>query len=268
MVTPTKSHPNSKSGAQEGSKRPQLQNQHHTKRQQNHPSISPSAVPSSNASMSQQQKGRSNHCKTNKSNFGNNSHHHQNRISPNPQTNNFNSSGSNNQRNHQQRQNRQTPPRNITTTNHVNMNNGQPSLERTASNPDHNQKNGTVQHKQHSQNSSHNHQTQKDSTANAHVSRSSPISANISKSNRSSPQGFAGSKCFEPPTPKSLPKPPSDWTLFLLDNKQSVLGNISQSLTFDDMAEANTESELDKHFSVISARDVSQELKLILNVHA
>lgn len=267
MVTPSKSHPNSKSGqgGVGGTKRPQHQSQHYTKRHQNHQSTSP-PVPLSTSSPSQ--KSRPNNYRSNQTNPGNNSQPHQTRISPNPNPNNFNNS---NIQRSQQRQNRQTPPRNIV-TNHVNMNNGKPSLERATLNPLHSYKNGTAQNKQHSQKSSQvNHlQTQKGPTVN-HISRSSPISANLSKSNRSSPQCFAGSKCFEPPTPNSLPKPPPDWTPLLnLDSKQNLLGNVRQSLTYDDMAEANGDGVLNDNnqFSVSSARDVSQELKLILNVHA
>ena len=94
----------------------------------------------------------------------------------------------------------------------------------------------------------------------SHGSRSSPVST---KSNRASPQGFAGSKCFEPPTPNSLPKPPSDWTPFQFPTKQNLFGNLD-ILTFGDMAGSNN-ADIDNHST---ARDVSHELKLILQANA
>ena len=94
-------------------------------------------------------------------------------------------------------------------------------------------------------------------------SRSSPVST---KSNRASPQGFAGSKCFEPPTPNSLPKPPSNWTPFQFPSKQNLFGNLD-ILTFGEMTGSNNHAEmhLDNHST---ARDVSQELQLILKANA
>ena len=90
-----------------------------------------------------------------------------------------------------------------------------------------------------------------------HGSRASPVNNNLSKSNRSSPQGFAGSKCFEPPTPNSLPKPPSDWTPFQLAGKENLFGDVG-ILNFGEMIGSSPE----KH------TDVSQQLKLILNANA
>lgn len=266
MVTPSKSNLSSKTGQGGGggsNKKSQRQNQHHMKRHQN--SQSTSASLQMNTSAASLQKGRPNHHRSSQTSHGNKSHLLHNRSSPNLNTNNVNNI--NNQRN-QQRQNRQTPPRNII-GNFVNMNNGQPSLERTKSNPVDAQKNAMTQAKQHSQKSFQNcsHQAQKGHITDG--SQTSPICSNISKSNRSSPQCFAGSKCFEPPTPNSLPKPPSDWTPFLISNTQNIFSKAGQSLTFDDMAVIHADSALDNHISVSSAaRDVSQELKLILNVHA
>jgi hypothetical protein len=260
MVTPSKSNLSSKTGQGGGgsNKKSQHPIQHHTKRHQTSQSTS------TNNTSASLLKGRQNQHRSSQINYGNKPHIPHNRSSPNLNTSNFNNI--NNQRN-QQRQNRQTPPRNII-GNYVNMNNGQPSLERTKSNPVPTQKNPMAQSKQQSQKLLQNcsQQAQKGNITNG--SPSSPICSNISKSNRSSPQCFAGSKCFEPPTPNCLPKPPSDWTPFLISNSQNIFSKTSHSLTFDAMVEANAGGALDNHILVSPARDVSQELKLILNVHA
>jgi hypothetical protein len=267
MVTPPKYHPNSKlgqGGGIGGNKRPQHQNSHHIKRNQN------TKAPTTLAAMQLHtptvpQKGRQNHHKSKQIN--NPQQQQQNRTSPNP-TNNYHRTQQ--QQQQQRHNNRQTPPRNVV-TNHVNMNNGQPSLvELTPTTPANPAPKNVVTPNKHSQKTfqDSSFRTQKGHTITNHGSRSSPVLTNLSKSNRSSPQGFAGSKCFEPPTPNSLPKPPSDWTPFQFPSKQNLFGNVG-TLTFDDMAEANADSYLDNHFTVSStARDVSQELKLILNVNA
>jgi hypothetical protein len=260
MVTPSKSNLSSKTGQGGGgsNKKSQHTTQHHTKRHQTSQSTS------TNNTSASLQKSRQNQHRSSQTKYGNKPHIPHNRSSPNLNTSNFNNI--NNQRN-QQRQNRQTPPRNII-GNYVNMNNGQPSLERTKSNPVHTQKNPVAQSKQQPQILLQNcsQQAQKGNITNG--SPSSPICSNISKSNRSSPQCFEGSKCFQPPTPNCLPKPPSDWTPFLISNSQNIFSKASHSLAFDAMVEANAGGALDNHISVSSARDVSQELKLILNVHA
>jgi len=268
MVTPPKNHPSSKTGqggVVGGNKRSQHQNSHHIKRNQNNKAPTTPAAMQLNTSTVLQ-KGRQNHQRSRQIN---NSHLQQqhSRTSPNPT--NTNNHHRTQQQQQQRHNNRQTPPRNV--TNHVNMNNGQPSLVElittTTTNPA--QKNVVTPHK-HSQKTfqDSSFRTQTGHTITDHGSRSSPILTNQSKSNRSSPQGFAGSKCFEPPTPNSLPKPPSDWTPFQIPSKQNLFGNVG-TLTFDDMAEANADSYLDNHFMVSSsARDVSQELKLILKVSA
>lgn len=266
MVTPPKSHPGSKSGqfgGAGGNKKPHNPSSHHIKRSQNNKAPTTPAMHLHTSTVSQQKGKQTHHHKSNQINHSNNSQQ-SNRHSPNP--NNVNSFSVNNQHNRSQQQqrysNRQTPPRNVT-THQVNMNNGQPSLE-IMTNPA--QKNEVAQHK-HSQKSSSpdtSVRTQKGHTV-TDVSRSSPISTNLSKSNRSSPQCFAGSKCFEPPTPNSLPKPPSDWTPFSFPSKQNLFGNVCHALTFNDIAETNG---LKNHFSVSPVRDVSHELQLILNVSA
>lgn len=267
MVTPPKNHPSSKvgqGGGVGGNKRSQHQNSHHIKRNQNNKApTTPAAVQLHTSTVTQ--KGRQNHQRSRQINNSHTQQQHS-RSSPNP----TNTSDQHRIQQQQQRHNnRQTPPRNV--TNHVNMNNGQPSLVEliTTTTPTTNpaQKNVVTPHK-HSQKTfqDSSFRTPKGHTITNNGSRSSPILTNLSKSNRSSPQGFAGSKCFEPPTPNSLPKPPSDWTPFQIPSKQILFGNVG-NLTFDDMAEAN--SYLDNHFLVSStARDVSQELKLILNVSA
>lgn len=265
MVTPSKSHPTSKVGGSGNNiKRP-----HHAanKRQQQHASYV--QVPFQAPSTSPQQNkggGRPNHIQQK------NNQNNMNRNSPNYQQNFHNQQKSQ----MQNRQNRQTPPRNSgsgTPSNHVNMNNGQPMLERTRSSDQQQQPkfDRMVQNKQQqqktttiaAQNQSAQHQqAQKQKgyapsvvVSHGGMSRSSPVTT--SKSNRSSPQCFAGSKCFEPPTANCLPKPPSDWT-------PVVFNSIMM------MNDKNNAAALDNcnRVSVSPARDVSHELKLILNVHA
>lgn len=212
-----------------------------------------------------QEKGRQNHHRS--KNQINDPQQHPNRISPNPanNTNNYH----NNKNNQEQPRyiNRQTPPRQV--TNHVIMNNGQPSLVELApatstTTP---VQNDVVKHSQKFQDVSF--RSKKGHTTPNPGSRSSPVLTNLTKSNRSSPQGFAGSKCFEPPTPNALPKPPPNWTPFQFPSKKNLFGNID-ILTFGGMTgSSNAEDDLDKYSLVSStARDVSQELKLILKVNA
>ena len=143
MVTPSKSNLSSKTGQGGGgsNKKSQHPIQHHMKRHQTSQSTS------ANNTSASLQKSRQNHHRSSQINYGNKPQIPNNRSSPNLNTSNFNNI--NNQRN-QQRQNRQTPPRNII-GNYVNMNNGQPSLERTKSNPVHTQKAPMAQSKQQSQ---------------------------------------------------------------------------------------------------------------------
>jgi hypothetical protein len=56
---------------------------------------------------------------------------------------------------------------------------------------------------------------------------------------------FAGSKCFEPPTPSSLPKPPTDW--FAAGNRDIF-----------------TDDDRESDFS----RDLTNQLKFLLKVEA
>jgi hypothetical protein len=265
MVTQPIYHTNSKmlNGGESGSKRVQHHNPNYIKRNpHSKPSSTPTAVQTQTSTLPQ--KGRQNH---HRSKQINNHQQHPNRISPNP-TINTNNHHNNKTQQQQQRHNnnRQTPPRQI--TNLVNMNNGQPSLVElttdTTINPV--QKN-VVKHSQKPfQDTSY--LIKKGQITPINGSRSSPV---LAKSNRASPQGFAGSKCFEPPTPNALPKPPSNWTPFQFPSKKNLFGNIDDILTFGDMTRTgcSAEARLDNDYSVSStARDVSQELKLILKGNA
>jgi hypothetical protein len=71
-----------------------------------------------------------------------------------------------------------------------------------------------------------------------------------------SPLTFAGPKCLEPPTPTSLPRPPTTWTKI---NQPAIMNCSSarQALTFDDLI--NHESNMN---------DMSQQLKMLLKVQA
>lgn len=263
MVTPPRNQPNTKmlqqGGEHSGNKRFH-HNNNQVKRSQSN-KTSNTLVPhhqTLQASSSAPQKGRHNH-HPHRSKPQGNPQQHPNRTSPTHHQNNTNNYYNN--KNQQQRPNnqRQTPPRQI--VNQVNMNNGQPSLVEptTISNQPATTKN-VVKPSQKQPLQDNAFRKQKGQTMPSHGSRSSPIST---KSNRASPQGFAGSKCFEPPTPNSLPKPPSDWTPFQFPTKQNLFGNLD-ILTFGDMAGANN-ADIDNHST---ARDVSHELKLILQANA
>lgn len=285
MVTPPRNQPTSKmlhGGGEAGNKqRFQHHNPNHVKRN-NQNNKAPTTIPTTHAASVQlqnstvfQQKGRQQNHHRSKKHFVD-PHQHPNRISPNP-TNYTNNPHNNKNNPQQQRYNsRQTPPRQV--TNQVIMNNGQPSLVELAppitstnvvTNP--------VQKDVVKNNSQKSHQDASIRSKKGHAipnsgSRSSPVITNLTKSNRSSPQGFAGSKCFEPPTPNSLPKPPPNWTPFQFPSKQNLFGNLD-ILTFGGMTpelslDADS-ADLDK-YSLVSAtaRDVSQELKLILKVNA
>ena len=77
--------------------------------------------------------------------------------------------------------------------------------------------------------------------------RSSPPRSTISPS-RSSPNNFASSQCYQPPTPSSLPKPPVAWTASDSSSVISGKPKLSQSLTV--------------------VADPTAHLKLLLNVQA
>jgi hypothetical protein len=264
MVTPPRNQPNTKmlqqGGEHSGNKRFH-HNNNQVKRSQSNKTSNTLAPHHQmlQASSSAPQKGRHNH-HPHRSKPQGNPQQHPNRTSPTHHQNNTNNYY-NNKNQQQQRPNnqRQTPPRQI--VNQVNMNNGQPSLVEltTLSNQPANTKN-VVKSSQKQPLQDNAFRKQKGQTMPSHGSRSSPVST---KSNRASPQGFAGSKCFEPPTPNSLPKPPSDWTPFQFPTKQNLFGNLD-ILTFGDMAGSNN-ADIDNHST---ARDVSQELKLILQANA
>ena len=65
-----------------------------------------------------------------------------------------------------------------------------------------------------------------------------------------SPLNFAGPKCLEPPTPCSLPKPPTTWT------RPEDMPNARQTLSFEDLV------KLDE----TNPQDLSQQLKMLLKV--
>jgi hypothetical protein len=75
--------------------------------------------------------------------------------------------------------------------------------------------------------------------------RSSPPRSTISPS-RSSPNNFASSQCYQPPTPSSLPKPPVAWT----------------------SSDSGKSSKLNLNKSQNKVVDPTTHLKLLLNVQA
>jgi hypothetical protein len=66
----------------------------------------------------------------------------------------------------------------------------------------------------------------------------------------SSPLNFAGPKCLEPPTPCSLPKPPTTWT-----RPEDLPAR--QALSFEDLVKTDNYNE---------GQDLSQQLKMLLKV--
>lgn len=72
----------------------------------------------------------------------------------------------------------------------------------------------------------------------------------------SSPLTFAGPKCLEPPTPTSLPRPPTTWTRSDLYSCPA-----RQALSFDDLV------EIPKRVETIDD-PLSQQLKMLLKVQA
>ena len=78
------------------------------------------------------------------------------------------------------------------------------------------------------------------------------VKKKLSVTPRTSPLNFAGSKCLEPPTPTSLPCPPTTWTK-VPEKKNSF--SAKQTLSFDDLVGINPDLD-----------PLSQHLKLLLNV--
>jgi hypothetical protein len=75
-----------------------------------------------------------------------------------------------------------------------------------------------------------------------HTPRASPARA----SQTPSPRAFAGSKCYEPPTPQSLPKPPSTWM---------------------QMASSSPAVTIQSSTPAVADDPISQHLRLLLKVH-
>jgi len=68
-----------------------------------------------------------------------------------------------------------------------------------------------------------------------------------------SPLNFAGPKCLEPPTPMSLPRPPTTWT-----RPSHELSSARQALSFEDDLDGKGTFE----------ESLSQQLKMLLKVQA
>ena len=79
-------------------------------------------------------------------------------------------------------------------------------------------------------------------------SRRSVTPKNLSSS---SPLNFAGPKCLEPPTPCSLPKPPTTWT-----RPEDMPAR--QALSFEDLVKVDHDD--------LSHDNLSQQLKMLLKV--
>jgi hypothetical protein len=88
---------------------------------------------------------------------------------------------------------------------------------------------------------------------------------------------FAGSKCFESPSPQSLPKPPTSWFHDGMKKKSSTgsaiksVNRVRKSLNMNAAAPTSCAAEFVKQqsFSSIVGNDpYTQHLKLVLNVNA
>ena len=96
------------------------------------------------------------------------------------------------------------------------------------------------------------------------VSFSTPTKQlNNRNSSTPSPKNFAGSKCYEPPTPQSLPKPPKSWIKAADgDSPASPASATSFQALVNSMQQARQE-EMDSR-----DQKASQHLKFLLNVTA
>ncbi len=98
----------------------------------------------------------------------------------------------------------------------------------------------------------------------------------------SSSPSFAGSKCYEPPTPQSLPRPPTSWMMGSNSRQQEITSvrkmSGSKSSPFQDLVssmlgreeERQGESRQQSNIQNVSDDDeqVSQHLKFLLKVQA
>jgi len=82
------------------------------------------------------------------------------------------------------------------------------------------------------------------------------------KNNSPSPLNFAGPKCLEPPTPTSLPRPPTAWTS---EKDCKSYKNARQALSFEDLLlpQKPLIQEVIQH-----DENLSNHLKLLLKVQA
>jgi len=81
----------------------------------------------------------------------------------------------------------------------------------------------------------------------------------------SSPSIFAGPKCLEPPTPLSLPKPPTTWT-------RTEFCPARQALSFEDLVISDPKIDCSSRFALDTGKTeqfndpLSQQLKMLLKV--
>jgi len=79
-----------------------------------------------------------------------------------------------------------------------------------------------------------------------------------------SPKMYASSKCFEPPTPKSLPKPPMAWT-----GSEMITAAASQAQSYRPQpASPVVQDQAQQSASLQYGMDVTQHLKMILKLQA
>jgi len=92
----------------------------------------------------------------------------------------------------------------------------------------------------------------------SYSSYNSSSQSGASTPNRGSPC-FAGSKCFEPPTPDSLPKPPTSWTPTKPAKKQLNFDCTTSDVIMPPMTSPSTAD---------AAEAANQHLRMLLNVQA
>jgi len=84
-------------------------------------------------------------------------------------------------------------------------------------------------------------------------SKKKPVGPQVT--HRTSPLNFAGAKCLEPPTPTSLPRPPTTWV------KDDKSFSAKQALSFEDLVVVKNQNGVHQDLDPLS-----QQLRMLLKV--
>lgn len=95
-----------------------------------------------------------------------------------------------------------------------------------------------------------------------------PVSAAVAaptcpSPSRSSPSMYASAKCYQPPTPQSLPKPPTNW----VPSDGAAKGSSPFQKLVSQM-QAQRERQDDSRDAAAQAEQVNQHLRMLLKVQA